>query len=128
MDVVAGELLSNIHAHAYYSGVGPAFVEVFQVRWTVTILVIDMGDAVTTPAVPRSLPVYRRRGGRGLYLARCLSDELVFALNRDGHGLSVRATRWFDDAFPQAKRRHHERIFPHQLVREDTSPVPSIWA
>jgi anti-sigma regulatory factor (Ser/Thr protein kinase) len=98
MGVTAGELLSNTHVHAYYSGVGPVFVEVFHVRWTVTVVVIDIGDAVVAPVVPNGLPYHTRRGGRGLYLASHLCDEVTLAVNRIGHGLTVRATKWFDDA------------------------------
>lgn len=98
MEVAAGEILSNTHMHAYYSRVGPIFVEVFQLQWTVSVVVIDMGDAVVAPVVPSTLPSYTRRGGRGLYLARRLSDELECTVNRVGHGLTVRVTKSFADA------------------------------
>jgi len=98
MEVAVGEILSNTHVHAYHSRVGPVFVEVFQLQRTVSVVVIDMGDAVVAPVVPRTLPSYTRRGGRGLYLANRLSDEMECTVNRVGHGLTVRVTKWFADA------------------------------
>jgi hypothetical protein len=98
MEVAVGEILSNTHVHAYSSRVGPVFVDVFQLQRTVSVVVIDMGDAVVAPVVPRKLPSYTRRGGRGLYLANRLSDEMECTVNRVGHGLTVRVTKWFADA------------------------------
>jgi anti-sigma regulatory factor (Ser/Thr protein kinase) len=95
LEVAAGEVLSNVNRHAYPSGVGPLFVEVFRTRLTVTVLVIDEGRAAVPPAIPPSLPRYARAGGgRGLYLVQRLADELRFSVSPAGHGLAVRMTKW----------------------------------
>jgi anti-sigma regulatory factor (Ser/Thr protein kinase) len=98
MDVAAGEVLSNTYSHAYYSGIGRVFVEVFQIQRSATVVVVDMGDAVVAPVIPNTLPYPTRTGGRGLYLVSHLCDQVMFAVNRVGHGLTVRMTRWFEDA------------------------------
>lgn len=118
MEVAAGELLSNTHLHAYYSGVGPVFVEVFHLRWTVSVVVIDMGDAVVAPVVPSTLPYHTRKGGRGLYLASHLCDEVQFAVNRIGHGLAVRATKWFEDGLRWSGRAEAMHMFKTTVARD----------
>jgi len=97
MEIVAGEILSNVHRHAYPSGIGPVVVEVFHTARRVTVAVIDSGMAVVEPVVPHTLPTRTEGGGRGLYLASRLADEVTFSLNAEGHGLAVRATKQFED-------------------------------
>lgn len=94
MELAAGELLSNVHRHAYPWGIGPVFVEVFRTRRTVTLVVIDRGEAEALPAVPRQPPRHARPGGRGLYLTNTVADEVKFALGPTGHGLAVRVSKW----------------------------------
>jgi anti-sigma regulatory factor (Ser/Thr protein kinase) len=93
MEIAVGEMLSNVHRHAYPSGTGPVRVEVYQASRTVTVAVIDSGIAVVEPVVPRTLPTRTEGGGWGLYLISRLADEVTFALNAEGPGLAVRVTK-----------------------------------
>lgn len=89
MEVAAGEVLSNTHLHAYPSGIGPVFSEVFCAIGLATVIVIDHGAATTTVAIPEGQPSVAGYGGRGLYLTDHLSDGVKVRLSRIGHGLAV---------------------------------------
>jgi anti-sigma regulatory factor (Ser/Thr protein kinase) len=95
MEIAVGELLSNVHRHAYPSTTGPVFVEVFHTYRTVTVIIIDKGRVTAAPRIPATLPDQNGVTGRGLYLVQRLADELQLAVNHRGHGLCVRATKWF---------------------------------
>ncbi|HLW48237.1 MAG TPA: ATP-binding protein [bacterium] len=107
MEIAAGELLSNVHRHAYPADTGPIFIEVFRTRLTVTVIVIDMGCAVVAPALARALPDRTRVTGRGLYLVSRLSDEAKWSVNAGGHGLAVRITKWFEAPHRRPGWYHH---------------------
>lgn len=94
LELAAGELLSNVWRHAYPSRVGPVFVEVFRTRRRVTLVIIDRGAARATPVIPAEPPRHARPGGRGIYLANCVADEMRFSINPIGHGLAVRVSKW----------------------------------
>jgi anti-sigma regulatory factor (Ser/Thr protein kinase) len=128
MDIAVGEVLANTHVHAYYSGVGPVFVEVFQVRWTVTVIVIDAGDASRPPVVPPTLIGHTRRGGRGLYLASQLADDVEFAVNRVGYGLAVRLTKWFEDGRVHLARSDRGHTDSRHTRQREPFNVPPMWA
>ena len=89
MEIAAGEVLSNTHLHAYPSGIGPVFIEVFCAIGLATVIVIDHGAATTTIAVPEGQPSVADDGGRGLYLTGHLTDNVKVRLSRTGHGLAV---------------------------------------
>jgi anti-sigma regulatory factor (Ser/Thr protein kinase) len=105
MHLAVGEVLLNIHRHAYSGRVGPVWVHVFKFDRQVTTVVMDRGDATEVPGVPSRLPPHSLRGGRGLYLARRLTDNLVIRVNRIGHGLSVRLTKRFHPVADDAEWR-----------------------
>jgi anti-sigma regulatory factor (Ser/Thr protein kinase) len=97
LEMAAGELLSNVHRHAYANEAGPLFIEVFHTPRMITLIVIDRGSAVATPALPSVLPPRDSVTGRGLYLVSRLSDEVMMAVNPIGHGLAIRISKWFED-------------------------------
>jgi serine/threonine-protein kinase RsbW len=92
LEVAAGEVLANIHQHAYRNRSGPVSVEVVAAPDAVTVVVRDEGQATTPPAIPSALPSGSTGGGRGLYLVERLVDEVAIAVNPGGHGLTVRVT------------------------------------
>jgi anti-sigma regulatory factor (Ser/Thr protein kinase) len=92
LEVAAGEVLANIHRHAYRSGSGPVSVEIVAAPDAVMVVVRDEGQATTPPAIPRALPSGSTGGGRGLYLVERLVDEVAIAVSPGGHGLTVRMT------------------------------------
>jgi anti-sigma regulatory factor (Ser/Thr protein kinase) len=110
IEMMAGELLSNVHRHAYDCRVGPVFVELFQTPRMVTLVVIDLGDGSVAPAVPETLPSRHSVSGRGLYLVSRLSDELELKVNALGHGLAVRASKWLDGTRPGTARYHDAQV------------------
>jgi anti-sigma regulatory factor (Ser/Thr protein kinase) len=89
MEIAAGEVLSNTHLHAYPSGIGPVFIEVFCATGLAAVIVIDHGAATTTIAVPEGQPSVANDGGRGLYLTGHLTDDVKIRVSRIGHGLAV---------------------------------------
>jgi anti-sigma regulatory factor (Ser/Thr protein kinase) len=92
MEVAVGEALSNVYQHAYSTGVGPVSVEVLTTGAALTVVVHDEGGATTPPAIPRTLPPRTKTGGRGLYMAGRLADDVEVRVNPAGHGVTVRMT------------------------------------
>jgi anti-sigma regulatory factor (Ser/Thr protein kinase) len=127
MDAATGEILSNTYMHAYNAGVGPVHVEVFRLRWTVTVLVIDTGNTAVAPAIPQALHHHTRPGGRGLYLASRMSDKLTIRTNTAGPGLTVRMTKWFEEGLIQAERaRQYRRFRPRH--GDGFESIRDVWA
>lgn len=93
MEVAVGEVLSNVHRHAYRGDIGPVSVAVSRYPNRVSVLVIDNGHATMAPVVPRVLPPRANIGGRGLYLVGRFADGARIRMNRTGHGLTVRLTK-----------------------------------
>ena len=96
MEVAVGEILSNVHLHAYRD-TGSVSVAVFHFRVALSVIITDWGTAIVAPDVPE-LPAWTTQGGRGLYLASHLVDDLVIRVNRVGHGLRVRLTKRLEEA------------------------------
>jgi anti-sigma regulatory factor (Ser/Thr protein kinase) len=96
MEIAAGEVLSNTHLHAYPSGIGPVFIEVFCAIGLATVIVIDHGAATTTVPVPEGQPSVADDGGRGLYLTGHLTDNVKVRVSRVGHGLAVLIAKSLD--------------------------------
>jgi anti-sigma regulatory factor (Ser/Thr protein kinase) len=105
MGVAVGEVLSNVHRHAYQDGMGPVLVHVFRVQSVVAVVVVDRGHAAGVPNVPDTPPEYLEHTGRGLYLARRLTDRLEIRRNPRGQGLSVRLVKRLRPADTDAARR-----------------------
>jgi serine/threonine-protein kinase RsbW len=93
MDVAVGEVLSNANRHAYHGDIGPVRVGVFRSERAASVVVVDDGEAMKTPEVPRSAPPPTSDGGRGLYLARQLTDGLAIRVSKKGSGLVVWLTK-----------------------------------
>jgi anti-sigma regulatory factor (Ser/Thr protein kinase) len=93
MEVAVGEVLSNVHWHAYKGGIGPISVAVSRYPNHVSVLMVDDGHAMVAPVVPRMLPSRASVGGRGLYLVGCFADSVRIRVNRAGYGLTVRLTK-----------------------------------
>lgn len=93
MEIAAGEILSNTHLHAYPSGVGPVFIEVFCAIGAVAVVVIDHGTATAAVAVPPGQPCLTHPGGRGLYLMGQLTDRVRIRVSTIGHGTAVLITK-----------------------------------
>jgi anti-sigma regulatory factor (Ser/Thr protein kinase) len=121
MEIMAGELLSNIHRHAYAHDVGPVFLELFHTQRMVTLIVIDRGNGLVAPAVPQTLPPQSALSGRGLYLVARLSDEVKLAVNHGGHGLTIRVSKWFEDP----RRTPGERVLAAKPYENRLPPPPS---
>jgi anti-sigma regulatory factor (Ser/Thr protein kinase) len=96
MEIATGEILSNTHLHAYPSGTGPVFVEVFCAAGSVAVIVIDHGTATAAVAVPAGQPSFTRYGGRGLYLIGELTDKVKIRVSGVGHGLAVLIAKSFE--------------------------------
>jgi anti-sigma regulatory factor (Ser/Thr protein kinase) len=94
MEVAVGEILSNVHRHAYLGDVGPVSVALFCYPHRISVLIIDRGHATTAPAVPATLPSDRG----GLYLVSRLVDDVRIRVNRAGYGLRVRLTKHLEPA------------------------------
>lgn len=90
MEVAVGEVLANTYLHAYQRGTGPVFVEVAASHDAVTISIRDEGLATVPPAIPLDRPSSSALGGRGLYLAGLLADDIEVRVNPAGHGVTVR--------------------------------------
>jgi anti-sigma regulatory factor (Ser/Thr protein kinase) len=90
MELAVGEVLANVHAHAYGSGVGPVSIEVATTDAELTVTVCDEGGATEPPTIPRTLPSWTRHGGRGLYMASRLAEDVEIRVNSAGHGVMVR--------------------------------------
>ncbi len=90
MEVAVGEVLANTYLHAYQRGAGPVFVEVAALPDAVTIVIRDEGLATVPPAIPLDLPPVSSHGGRGLFLAGRLADDIEVRVNPAGHGVTVR--------------------------------------
>lgn len=88
LEVAAGEVLSNVHRHAY-NDVGPVFVDVFHTTKTVEVVISDIGKARKAVSVPHTPPPNANYGGRGLYLVSRLVDDLRIRVSDNGHGLVV---------------------------------------
>lgn len=93
MEVAVGEVLSNVHRHAYQGDIGPVSVAVSRYPNCVSVLVMDSGHATVSPVVPRVLPPPASVGGRGLYLVGRFVDAVRIRVNRTGYGLTVRLTK-----------------------------------
>jgi len=96
MEIAAGEVLSNTHLHAYPSGIGPVFIEVFCTIGLATVIVIDHGTATAVVAIPEAQPSLVGYGGRGLYLTGHLTDSVKVRVSRIGHGLAVLIAKSFE--------------------------------
>ena len=90
LEVAVGEVLTNTYLHAYQGGTGPVFVEVATSHDAVTISISDEGLATVAPAIPLDRPSMSALGGRGLYLAGLLADDIEVRVNPTGHGVTVR--------------------------------------
>ena len=90
LEVAAGEVLSNVHRHAYAGGIGPVSVEVFHTTKTVEVVISDTGKAREAVTVRRTRPSNTDQCGRGLYLVGRLVDDVKIRVNHGGHGLVVR--------------------------------------
>lgn len=110
LEVAVGELLSNIHRHAYPLITGPLFVEVFNTDRIVTVVLIDTGCATTAPGMPPTLPDQEGVTGRGLYLVHRLTDEVKFSVNLTGHGLAVRVMKWLEPPRAGSGRHHRAHV------------------
>lgn len=97
MEIAAGEVLSNTHLHAYPSGNGPVFVEVFCAVGSAAVIVIDHGTATAAVAVPAGQPSFTHYGGRGLYLIGELTDKVKIRVSGVGHGLAILIAKSFED-------------------------------
>jgi anti-sigma regulatory factor (Ser/Thr protein kinase) len=95
MELAVGELLSNVHEHAYRGDVGPMAVAVLRSRLAVSVLVLDHGNATMVPRVPAESPAPTSKGGRGLYLVGVLADRILMCVNKKTGGLTVRITKYF---------------------------------
>jgi anti-sigma regulatory factor (Ser/Thr protein kinase) len=98
MNVALGELLSNVHQHAYQGNMGLMGLAVLRSRFAVSVFVFDRGNATVAPCVPLTSPPPRHTGGRGLYLVRLLTDRTLMCVNRKTGGLTVRITKYLRPA------------------------------
>lgn len=117
MEVAVGEALSNTYRHAYREDVGPVQVEVRLTETALTVIICDDGCAAVAPTVPRTVPTRREPGGRGLYLASRLADDLRVQVNSAGRGLMICLTKRFPPgavARPD-RRRRYEGDRPHDV-------------
>lgn len=92
MELAVGEVLANVHAHAYGGRVGPVSIEVVTTPAELTVAVRDDGTATEPPTIPETLPSWSRRGGRGLYMVGRLVNDVEIRVNPAGHGVTVRMT------------------------------------
>lgn len=110
MEVAVGEVLANTYLHAYQRGTGPVFVEVAASHDAVTISISDRGLATVPPAIPLDRPSISALGGRGLFLAGLLADDIEVRVNPAGHGVTVQlAARRIA---PEGTEEAHERLGP----------------
>jgi anti-sigma regulatory factor (Ser/Thr protein kinase) len=93
MEVAVGEVLSNVHRHAYQGDIGPVSVAVSRYPSRVSVLVIDDGHATAAPEVPHRVPPRANVDGRGLYLVGCFADNVRIRVNITGYGLTVRLAK-----------------------------------
>lgn len=94
MELAVGEVLANVHAHAYGSGIGPVSIEILATAAELTVTVLDEGGAIEPPKIPETLPSWTRDGGRGLYMVGRLVNDVDIRLNPAGRGVMVRMTAW----------------------------------
>ena len=93
VEIAVGEALANVYEHAYRAGVGPVWVKAVRAAEALTVAVTDNGRATEPPSVPIMPPPVRSGyRGRGLYMMRCLMDDVAISVNPEGHGLMVRMT------------------------------------
>jgi anti-sigma regulatory factor (Ser/Thr protein kinase) len=65
MEIAVGEVLSNVHRHAYQGETGPMSVAVSRHADRVSVVITDRGRATEAPEVP-----LRPRGGAGGGISR----------------------------------------------------------
>lgn len=90
IDTAAEEIFVNIAGYAYGEGQGDVTVDVTAGADGVTIAFIDSGtpyDPLSRPDPDISLPAAERPiGGLGIYMAKKLTDELIYEY-RDGRNI-----------------------------------------